>query len=200
MSWKCHKKTSIFWYFWHKIVKNWCFAIVNFGYSPFLHQRSTQFNTGEHVNESVDNESDFCLKRQLKFSVLVMINICIYSNKCYFKLCFSFRWCVRACFEWGWQWTWISWGGKVQTVKISMFLQLARWWWTIYKKQRSPSQPTKKSYYIWEKKSFLNIDKIFCELQTVTPPKETNTTPYEYFCEFIIEDSDMIENICIYPN
>ena len=57
-------------------------------------------------------------------------------------------------------------------LKISMFWQLARWWWTTYKKQRSPSHSTKKSYYVWEEKSFLNIDKIFCELQTATPPRQ----------------------------
>ena len=64
-------------------------------------------------------------------------------------------------------------------------------------KQNNPSKPTKKSY-VWEKKSFQNIDKSFSELQAAPPPKEKNATPYEYFCEFI--DSDMIENICAQTN
>ena len=64
-------------------------------------------------------------------------------------------------------------------------------------KQNNPSKPTKKSY-VWEKKSFQNIDKSFSELQAAPPPKEKNATPYEYFCELI--DSDMIENICTQTN
>ena len=64
-------------------------------------------------------------------------------------------------------------------------------------KQNNLSKPTKKSY-VWEKKSFRNIDKLFSELQVAPPPKEKNGTPYEYFCEFI--DSDMIENICTQTN
>ena len=37
-------------------------------------------------------------------------------------------------------------------------------------KQNNPSKPTKKSY-VWEKKSFQNIDKSFSELQAAPPPK-----------------------------
>ena len=64
-------------------------------------------------------------------------------------------------------------------------------------KQNNPPKPTKKSY-VWEKKSFQNIDKSFSELQAAPPPKEKNATPYEYFCELI--DSDMIQNICTQIN
>ena len=64
-------------------------------------------------------------------------------------------------------------------------------------KQNNPSKPTKKSY-VWEKKSFQNIDKSFSELQAAPPPKEKSATPYEYFFELI--DSDMIENICTQTN
>ena len=37
-------------------------------------------------------------------------------------------------------------------------------------KQNNPPKPTKKSY-VWEKKSFQNIDKSFSELQAAPPPK-----------------------------
>ena len=55
-----------------------------------------------------------------------------------------------------------------------------------------------KNSYVWEKKSFRNIDKSFSEPQVAPPPKEKNETPYEYFSKFI--DSDMIENICTQTN